>query len=154
MSGSSKDPLSGLQRTGGNCAFSSEDLTRAGAGVSGVFVATSLKVAVLPARLRRCEPPPSPTVFVKGECLFGRLAQLFFRRAVTSRLTPSPPAACALSGGLGDPGRSRGAAQPRVSKVGTRGDGGGSHRLAVPGREQLCSHNRDPMETATPTRSS
>ena len=37
--------------------------TRAGAGVSGVSVATSIKAAVLAARLRRCEPPPSQTFF-------------------------------------------------------------------------------------------
>ena len=43
---------------------------------------------------------------------------------------------------------------PRAPKVGTRGAGGGSHRLAVPSREQLCSHNRDPKEAVTPTRSS
>jgi hypothetical protein len=43
---------------------------------------------------------------------------------------------------------------PRPPKVGTRGAGGGSHRLAVPSREQLFPHNGDPMTTATPTRSS
>ena len=63
MFGVSDDPLHGLQRAWGNCAFPSENLTRAGAGVSGVFVATSHKEAVLTARLRRCEPPPSQTFF-------------------------------------------------------------------------------------------
>ena len=53
-----------------------------------------------------------PDVFCEGGCVFGRLAQLFFLRAASSRLTPSPPQACVLSGGPGDPGRSRGAAHP------------------------------------------
>ena len=69
MLGVSDDPLHGLQRAGGNCAFPSEDLTRAGAGVSGVFVATSFKAAVLAARLRRCEPPPSQ-MFFRGRMCF------------------------------------------------------------------------------------
>jgi|GEM_PF-3975033 len=122
MPGSNKDPPNGLQRAWGNCSFPCVDLTRAGAGVGGVFVATSLKVAVLAARLRRCEPPPSPTVLFKGECVFGRLAQLCCRRAAPSRLTPSPPTACVLSGGLRDPGRSWGAAPPvfpRSARAGT-----------------------------------
>ena len=54
------------------------------------------------------------------------------------------------AGGMRTPPQTRGprpyggAAHPRATKVGTRGDGGGSHRLAEPGREQLCTHNRDP----------
>jgi len=62
MLGASDDPLTGLHRAWGNCAFPCEDLTRTGAGVSGVFVATYFKAAVLAARLRRCEPPPSPNL--------------------------------------------------------------------------------------------
>ena len=53
-----------------------------------------------------------PRRFFEGGCVFGRLAQLFFLRAASSRLTPSPPQACVLSGGPGDPGRSRCAAHP------------------------------------------
>ena len=67
MFGVSDDPLHGLQRAWGNCAFPSENLTRAGAGVSGVFVATSHKEAVLTARLRRCEPPPSQMFFSRED---------------------------------------------------------------------------------------
>jgi len=122
MLGASNDPLTGLHRAWGNCAFPCEDLTRTGAGVSGVCVATSFKAAVHAARLRRCEPPPSPNVLFKGECVFGRLAQLCSRRAAPSRLTPSPREACVLSGGLGGPGRSRGAAppvHPRSARAGT-----------------------------------
>ena len=53
-----------------------------------------------------------PRCFFGGGCVFGRLAQLFSLRAASSRLTPSPPPACVLSGGLGDPGRRRCAAHP------------------------------------------
>ena len=42
--------------------------SRAGARVVHVFVATSSKAAVLSARLRRCEPPPSRTVF-RSRCV-------------------------------------------------------------------------------------
>lgn len=55
------------------------------------------------ARLRRCEPPPSADVFSRADVPSGRLAQLCSRRALRSRLTPSPPEACVLSGGPGAP---------------------------------------------------
>jgi len=131
MLGASDDPLTGLHRAWGNCAFPCEDLTRAGAGVSGVFVATSLNAAVLAARLRRCEPPPSPTVLFEGECVFGRLAQLCSRRAAPSRLTPSPPEACVLSGGLGDPRPELGCCAPPVPPRSAR-TGTAAVRTALP----------------------
>lgn len=60
-----------------------------GAHVCHVFVATFIKVAVLPDRLRRCEPPPSRNVFSRPLCSLGRLAQLCFRHAVLPQLAPS-----------------------------------------------------------------
>ena len=47
------------------------------------------------AAVRRC--------FFEGGCTSGRLAQLCSRRALRSRLTPSPPEASVLSGGPGAP---------------------------------------------------
>ena len=62
-----------------------------------------------------------PDVFFEGGCVFGRLAQLLSLRAASSRLTPSPPQACVLSGGPGDPGRSgelRPPVLPRSARAG------------------------------------
>ena len=47
----------------GQWVSSPQTASRARARVALVFVATSHKATVLPARLRRCEPPPSLTVF-------------------------------------------------------------------------------------------
>jgi len=45
-------------------------------------------VARFSDRLRRCEPPPSPSYFQGWTCLRGRLAQLCFRHTVPTRLAP------------------------------------------------------------------
>lgn len=59
-----------------------------GAHVCRVFVATSIKAAARPDRLRRCEPPPSRNVSSGPLCSLGRLAQLCSRHAVLPRLAP------------------------------------------------------------------
>lgn len=112
-----------------------------GAHVCRVFVATSLKVAVLPDRLRRCEPPPSRNVFARPLCTLGRLAQLFLRHAVRPRLAPVMTKQAFMRRDQG-PRPQTTALRASAFKVGMRWDGGGSHRPAGPGREQLFSRRR------------
>lgn len=54
-----------------------------------------------------------------------------------SRGLPLPRRSRRSSVVAGDPGRRQGAERLSVTEVGMRRDGGGSHRLAGPGREQL-----------------
>lgn len=112
-----------------------------GAHVCRVFVATSLKVAELPDRLRRCEPPPSQSSFSRPTCSRGRLAQLFFLHAALPRLAPVTTKQLFISRDRG-PRPQTAALRASAFKVGMRWDGGGSHRLAGPGREQLSSRKR------------
>lgn len=72
----------------GSCVFPSASLVCQGAHVCQVFVATSVKAVCTSDRLRRCEPPPSRTVFSRSQYSLGRLAQLFHRHAALPRLTP------------------------------------------------------------------
>ncbi len=72
----------------GSCVFPSASLVCRGAHVCHVFVATSVKAACTSDRLRRCEPPPSRSAFLRPQYSLGRLAQLFHRHAELSRLTP------------------------------------------------------------------
>lgn len=71
-----------------SCVFPSASLVCQGAHVCHVLVATSVKAACTSDRLRRCEPPPSRTVFSRPQYSLGRLAQLFHRHTVLPRLAP------------------------------------------------------------------
>lgn len=51
--------LHGWQRAGGNCASPFDSLTRRSAGVSHIFVATSIKATVSSAGYAGAKPPPS-----------------------------------------------------------------------------------------------
>ena len=113
---------------------------------------------VLAARLRRCEPPPS-LVSLRGRMFFdvgsncslgSRLLEACPRFHATVPASAQPPVLSSLKVAL--PGgatrrrvssmKTRGprcsvlalVAPRRLSKGGLRWDGGGSHRLAVPGR--------------------
>ena len=112
-----------------------------GAHVGRVFVTTSFKVNALSDRLRRCEPPPSLTVFRGRKFFVGRLAQLCFRHTVLAGLAQCFESSCSSSKhrvlALADF-----APRSRFPNAGVRRDGGGSHRLASPGREQLSSRCR------------
>ena len=98
--------------------------------VSRVFVATSFQSHCSIARLRRCEPPPSADVF-RG--------RMYLRTACATVLTacPAVPADPKSARSIRSFGRPRGPGRlrcyaPRSSNDGTRGDGGGSHRLTGP----------------------
>ena len=98
------------------------------------------------AAVRRC--------FFKGGCTFRTACATVLTACPAVPADPKSARSMRSFGRPRGPRPVRGAAPPRSSEVGTRGAGGGSHRLAVPSREQLFPHNRDPKTTATPTRSS
>lgn len=85
-------------------------------------------------------PPASPvrtaaaprTSFPRVTVSSGRLAQLCFRQAVLPRLAPGAGIQTCHLPHPGDPGRSDTAGGVPSFKVGPRGVGGGSHRLAGP----------------------
>lgn len=101
--------------------------SRAGARGHDVFVATSIKETVLSARLRRCEPRRRPYRFFEARCpswsatptlLSACRAFLAAPRCAINRLFNAArgPRADAVP---------RAVALARMSKVGTRWDGGG-----------------------------
>lgn len=112
-----------------------------GAHVCRVSVATSFKATVRSDRLRRCEPPPSRMFFLSHCPSVDGLRNCLFCMPSVRGLPPSRrirrPSVV-----TGDPGRRQRRCAPPELKVGMRWDGGGSHRQAGPGREQLSSRNR------------
>lgn len=96
------------------------------------------------AAVRRC--------FFKGGCTFRTACATVLTACLAAPADPKPaPGRCAFGRPWG-PGRVRCDA-PRPFNDGTRGDGGGSHRLAAPSREQLCSHGRSPKPLVPLSRS-
>ena len=93
-----------------------------------------------------------PQMFFRG--------RMYLRTACATVLTacPAVPADPKSARSMRSFGRPRGPGRlrcyaPRSSNDGTRGDGGGSHRLAAPSREQLCSHGRSPKPLVPLSRS-
>lgn len=72
----------------------------------------------------------------------GRLAQLFFRHAVLTRLAPVTTHQLSIGRDRGPRPQGLGAVRRFALDVGMRWDGGGLHRRAGPGREQLSVRNR------------
>lgn len=140
----------------GNCAFPSVSLTRRGAGVSHVFVATFTKSDCFVCRLRRCKTAAVPEdLLSRVNVLSGRLAQLFFLQAVTSWL---PQVSHQLF--IGEPRGPRatwrvaaGAPHSLSSRSASAGTAAVLHRLRRPSREQLCLQSRFIESTVTQLRS-
>ena len=92
------------------------------ASVVHVFVATSLKADCSVARLRRCEPPPSQTVY-RGGMFARRRPQLFCQQ-------PSPRSLPSLSGWRGSRARGR-----KVSAL----------KVVLPGRSRRQSFSAESL---------
>lgn len=111
-----------------------------GAHVCHVFVATSFKATVHSDRLRRCKPPPYRIgFFSKPPCFRVRLAQLIFQHAQHSRPPRYTTQQMSNRRDRGPWPQSSALCAERAFNVGMRWDGGGLHRLAGPGREQLSA---------------
>lgn len=152
MSGVFDGPLHGLRMAWGNCSFPLRRPQPRRGGCQRRF-----RRDVPQGGCTRCPASPVRTAavrrcFFKGGCTFRTACATVLTACLAAPANPKPaPGRCSFGRPWG-PGRVRCDA-PRPFNDGTRGDGGGSHRLAAPSREQLCSHGRSPKPLVPLTRS-
>lgn len=90
--------------------------------------------------------------FSRPQSLQGRLAQLFLQHAVHSRPAPITTHQAFIGRDRGPRPQATALRADAAFKVGMRWDGGGSHRQAGPGREQLFFKVVSSRRTSPPTR--
>ena len=113
-----------------------------GAHVCRVFVATTHNATARSDRLRRCKPPPHRKRFLNATVRSGPAGAALLSACRACAAAPVTTHQMCIGRDRGPRPQATALCADLALNVGMRWDGGGLHRQAGPGREQLVSRSR------------